>query len=868
MTSSPRTICFLLHIILLFTLPWETTSSERTQGRALVEWKNTLSNTDDFLRSWSIANLDNICWNWTGINCTNAGAVNEIKLENLNLSGTLKSFDFISFPNLTRFSLYNNTFTGSIPYAIANLSLLVNLDLGWNHFVNAIPTEIGRLTKLEFLNLAVNNLNGTIPSQIRHLQHLQLLSLYSNSLTGQIPEEIFSNLSRLQYFNCGRNQFQGPLPSNLFKLSRIEVIKLGETHFFHSIPPTIGNLSSLRLLDLGRNMLQGNIPGTVCNLNHLEVIDLYENSLDGVIPQCLGNITSLRYLSLNSNILRGGIPATLCNLNSLEGVSLSNNSLGGQIPQCLGNVTSLRYLFLRSNMLQGNIPRVLCNLHSLEGLILSNNSLGGPIPQCLGKLKALRTLLVSQNQLHGTIPQTLKLGNATNQITNSSLISGIELGLCGLSSLRFLDLSNNNLHGPLPQCLGNFSRKLEVINFADNQLQGTIPETWTKRNNLLYFNLKGNHLEGPLPQSLKNCNFLEILNLGNNKIVDTFPCWSDALRELRVLVLRSNQFHGEICNTSNTRFPFPKLYIFDISHNEFTGPLPRHYMENFEAMKHKNNGEILEYNDVSSLVLKGNDFLTGPGWNNRSDLLISLVWKGNEVPLPHYDLYTSLDLSNNNFNGEIPRSLGKLHFIVNLNLSHNQLAGYIPSSLGNLTNLQILDLSSNKLVGEIPEELARSLTFLSKFNLSYNHLSGHIPNGPQFDTFSNDSYLGNAALCGFPLTLQCQDKGEGHASSDTEDSQSFWIGFGWQSVVVGYSCGMPFGIALGYFMFKYGKPRWFIRLKNFMWQAAKGILPTRVKLRSRGVEVDPLCLICGEEEETDVHTLLNCRGIAKSGLLP
>nr|GLL38063.1 receptor like protein 30-like [Ipomoea trifida] len=295
MTSSPRSICFLLHIILLFSLPWETTSSERTQGRALVEWKNTLSNTDDVLRSWSIANLDNVCWNWTGINCTNARVVNEIKLENLNLSGTLKSFDFISFPNLTHFSLYNNSFTGSIPYAIANLSRVVNLDLGWNHFVNAIPTEIGRLTKLEFLNLAVNNLNGTIPSQIRHLQHLHLLSLYSNSLTGQIPEEIFSNLSRLQYFNCGRNQFQGQLPSNLFKLSSIKVLKLGETHIFHSIPPTIGNLSSLRLLDLGRNMLQGNIPGTVCNLNHLEVLDLYENSLDGSTVFGKYNLTKISF---------------------------------------------------------------------------------------------------------------------------------------------------------------------------------------------------------------------------------------------------------------------------------------------------------------------------------------------------------------------------------------------------------------------------------------------------------------------------------------------------------------------------------------------------------------------------------------------
>ncbi|XP_031101992.1 receptor-like protein 35 [Ipomoea triloba] len=224
----------------------KTTTSETTEGRrALLKWKNTLDFNADVLHSWSIANLHNICWNWTGITCNNVGAIYKIKLDDFSLSGTLESLDFVSFPNLTRFSLYNNNFTGSVPYAIANLSHLVFLDLSSNCFVSFISSEIGRLTKFRLLNLGGNHLRGTIPSKISYLQHLTSLSLNDNSLTGQIPEAIFSNLSNLQTFDCGGNLFHGPFPPSLVKLSKLKQLVLSKNSFYGSIPPTIGNLSSL-----------------------------------------------------------------------------------------------------------------------------------------------------------------------------------------------------------------------------------------------------------------------------------------------------------------------------------------------------------------------------------------------------------------------------------------------------------------------------------------------------------------------------------------------------------------------------------------------------------------------------------------------
>nr|GMC54097.1 receptor-like protein 12 [Ipomoea batatas] len=329
MTTSHIFLCFAFHFLLLFSLPLESATSETTEGRALLEWKNTFLNTHNVLHSWSIPNLHNICWNWTGITCNSAGDVYKIKLDNFGLSGTLESLHFLSFPNLTHFNLSHNSFTGSIPYAIANLSELIFLDLSSNHFVNFIPSEIGRLTNLQFLNLGENRLGGTIPSQISHLQHLTSLYLNYNSLSGQIPEAIFSNLSNLQTFDCGWNLFlHGPLPTSLVKLSKLKLLGLSGNRFYGSIPPTIGNLSSLTNLDLNNIMLQGDIPETLCNLHSLNTLYLSNNMFSGLNPQCLGNITSLRHLSLDFKMPQGNIPRILCNLHSLEDLDLDSNCLG------------------------------------------------------------------------------------------------------------------------------------------------------------------------------------------------------------------------------------------------------------------------------------------------------------------------------------------------------------------------------------------------------------------------------------------------------------------------------------------------------------------------------------------------------------
>ncbi|GKV38415.1 hypothetical protein SLEP1_g46329 [Rubroshorea leprosula] len=289
---------------------------------------------------------------------------------------------------------------------------------------------------------------------------------------------------------------------------------------------------------------------------------------------------------------------------------------------------------------------------------------------------------------------------------------------------------------------------------------------------------------------------LEVLDVGNNGIEDTFPHWLESLPALQVLVLRSNKFHGSVQSTKESS-SFPKLRVLDLSNNDFLGPLPIRYMGNLKVMMdpHGEDGSP-EYMKMST------------GTNSYQYLLV-VTWKGFDYELQGIlTVFSSIHLSNNKFEGEIPDVIGKLSSLKGLNLSHNNLTGHIPPSLGNLTNLEWLDLSSNELAGKIPDELV-SLTQLSVLNLSNNQLVGRIPQGNQFNTFGNGSYEGNLGLCGIPLSKSCDRIGTPPSSFQEKDE--LWR-FGWRVVVLGYGCGVVFGLLMGYLVFRTGKPKWFVSL--------------------------------------------------------
>ena len=155
-----------------------------------------------------------------------------------------------------------------------------------------------------------------------------------------------------------------------------------------------------------------------------------------------------------------------------------------------------------------------------------------------------------------------------------------------------------------------------------------------------------------------------MLDLGNNKINDTFPHWLGTLPNLRVLVLRSKRFHGPIENPI-TKVSFTNLRIIDLAHNEFHGLLPEKYFNYLNAMMNANanKGELKYIGD-----------------NYYHDFVMVILKRLSIDLMKIQNLFITIYFSNNCFKGEIPKS-GKLKSLKGLNMSHNKLTGNMPSSL-------------------------------------------------------------------------------------------------------------------------------------------------------------------------------------------
>ncbi|KAH0728407.1 hypothetical protein KY284_004272 [Solanum tuberosum] len=626
------------------------------------------------------------------------------------------------------------------------------------------------------LDLSYSRLEGTIHpnSSLFQLRHLQTLDLSDNHLEGEIPD-VFSNLQMLTHFRLGDNNFTGPFPSSLV------------------------NLTNLQVLRLRNNSLSGPLPEF--KTNSIQTLDLSRNQLSGPIPQSLRHLFNLTHVILGHNKLSGEIRAemfaSMTNLTILD-LSSSGLSWSGTINTTLPLLRSLRLGSCRVK----DFPDFVLNSNKLSILDLSENEIHGQFPKWFGGLSALQFLNVSHNFLTSLEHIPLETMMVLD-LQSNSLRGPLPSPFCPSNTLYVINLSYNNLSAEIPNCLLTFSW-LRVLDLQANNFHGPIPNKFPKNSLLGHINLNKNQLEGPIPTSLLNCTALQVLDLGNNKIRDTFPTWLEMLQELELLILKSNRFYGPIV-AFKTESPFPNMKIFDLSDNSFTGSLPMVVLKGFKAMMNMDARKSgLEYHEEPL------DFVGYGDEVSYSGLYVESVMKNQETKFNKIlKIFTTIDLSRNKFEGEIPKFIGNLNSLLLLNLSHNNLTGHIPVEMRSMSTLEALDLSFNQLTGKIPVELA-SLTFLAVLNLSHNHLVGPIPQSNQFNTFQNDSYFGNSDLCGLPLSNECGQHKPVSSVEQEEDEASFLSEMTWQSVLIGYGCGLTFGFGIVYLIYLFERPRWFI----------------------------------------------------------
>ncbi|CAN4090327.1 unnamed protein product [Withania somnifera] len=559
-----------------------------------------------------------------------------------------------------------------------------------------------RRQRVVALSLPSLQLQGTISPSLANLSFLRELNLENNNFHGGIPYGL-GHLPRLRVIDIQSNQLQGSIPTSLFQHQKVQKISLAYNELSGEMWKGPLYVPELRVLNLRNNSLTGIIPPSVGNATKLMNFSLYGNRVSGNIPKEIGNLSQLAFLSLADNLLIGSIPATLFNILSLLSVSLGTNSLSGPLFLDEGSVLSnLNLLSISDNQISGGIPSNICQLKELNILAISHNKITGDIPRNINCLSKLKVFYIGYNQIKGTIPTSL--GNISSlqylNCRNNHLDGPIPPELGKLSSLRLIGFAQNyNLIGQIPKRIFNIS-SLEIIDFGFNKLSGRIPDTTSLRlPNLKELYLASNQLEGKIPLFITNASKLEILELAGNFLTGTIPTNLGNLRDLRGLLLHTNQFTNE----------------------------PReHELRFFNSLA---DCMMLQYLEVGSNPLNG---VLPNSIGNLSSTIESLYLADAHISgfipigIGNMSGLTTLDFQINNLTGNIPPEIGKLKQLQGLSLTNNKLQGHIPGEVCHLSNLVQLYLGDNELTGMIPECFG-NLSMLQKIYLDSNKLSSKFP---------------------------------------------------------------------------------------------------------------------------------------------
>ncbi|XWS24443.1 hypothetical protein CRYUN_Cryun28dG0102800 [Craigia yunnanensis] len=196
-------------------------------------------------------------------------------------------------------------------------------------------------------------------------------------------------------------------------------------------------------------------------------------------------------------------------------------------------------------------------------------------------------------------------------------------------------------------------------------------------------------LGGRLSDQLSNLRELRKLSLHSNYFNGSIP---DALSQcalLRAVYLQSNSISG---NLPPSIFNLTNLQVFNVAHNYLSGEIAADIPWS------------LRYLDLSS-----NDF---------SGELPSYFSAPSQLQL--------INFSYNRFSGEVPASIGNLQELEHLCLDSNQLYGTLPSAIANCSSLVHLSAEDNKLQGLVPASIG-AVPNLQVLALSHNGLSGAVP---------------------------------------------------------------------------------------------------------------------------------------------
>ncbi|KAJ4742233.1 LRR receptor-like serine/threonine-protein kinase GSO2 [Rhynchospora pubera] len=344
----------------------------------------------------------------------------------------------------------------------------------------------------------------------------------------------------------------------------------------------------------------------------------------------------------------------------------------------------------------------------------------------------------------------------------------IRSSLLSLRYLNYLDLSYNYFsYAKIPNFIGSLN-ELKYLNLSSSYFGGRIPPQLGNLSNLQYLDLSANYnIDGYIPSQLGNLSNLQYLDLSWSYVYSNDVAWLAHLTSLKHLGLSTVNFSSSInwerfgllphlqqlylsdCELNETSFSlshvnFTKLSTFDLSGNRFSNPQSLIWVWNMTSLGSvdfsSNNFDGRLFNGLRNMNSIEELHL---GWNNLMDMESShlknltnlkiLDLSGNQLTrditkfmegLSLYGLQL-LDLSANNFYGNLSGWIGRMTGLTNLLLGDNNLSGRMPLSIRKLTQLIVLDLIYNNFYGHIPLSIRR-LTQLIDLDLYNNNFHGVI----------------------------------------------------------------------------------------------------------------------------------------------
>ncbi|CAM6011110.1 unnamed protein product [Sphagnum balticum] len=261
-----------------------------------------------------------------------------------------------------------------------------------------------------------------------------------------------------------------------------------------------------------------------------------------------------------------------------------------------------------------------------------------------------------------------------------------------------LELIGLDLQGQLSQAIGNLTN-LQFLTISGNpRLSGNLPNEISNLNNLLKVDLHGNNFTGRIPNF--QMEFLQHLDLSGNalsgQITDIFnSIFGGQNRKsisLQILDLSSNQMSGII-----PKMPLATSHLtqLNISNNQLDGTLDAFLRS------------LTNITGITNLDISYNNF-SGNVSSSFHNLNVGL---------------SMLLMNNNNFNGDFLDVPSTLQI---LDISQNKFDGSFPTyNTSNCSlSLKYLNMAGNMFAGPLPYELLHCSPMLEFINFDQNNFSG------------------------------------------------------------------------------------------------------------------------------------------------